>query len=194
MKLEWDERKNRLNQQKHGIAFSLAARVFADECRLLEEDRIDEETGEQRWHAIGGLAASRYTSSSTFIEEKKMEKKSSGSSRRGTLISVKAEDVFNKPLTKRERETVRRTAERQAAGDDSHIDYSDSPPLTDEQLAAMSRFRDARDRLEKKKMVSLYVRGDVLEWLRSKGPGHLTRINDILTSVMEAERRVRGSA
>ena len=123
-----------------------------------------------------------------------MEKKSSGSSRRGTLISVKAEDVFNKPLTKRERETVRRTAERQAAGDDSHIDYSDSPPLTDEQLAAMSRFRDARDRLEKKKMVSLYVRGDVLEWLRSKGPGHLTRINDILTSVMEAERRVRGSA
>jgi uncharacterized DUF497 family protein len=53
MRLEWDERKNRLNQKKHGIAFSLAARVFADECRILERDRIDEETGEQRWHAIG---------------------------------------------------------------------------------------------------------------------------------------------
>jgi uncharacterized protein len=48
-----DERKNRLNQKKHGIAFSLAARVFADERRILEQDRIDEETGEQRWHAIG---------------------------------------------------------------------------------------------------------------------------------------------
>jgi uncharacterized protein (DUF4415 family) len=48
--------------------------------------------------------------------------------------------------------------------------------------------------LEKKKMISLYVRGDVLEWLKSKGPGHLTRINDILTSVMEAERRVKKSA
>lgn len=63
-----------------------------------------------------------------------MEKKLSGSrngprpaSRRGTLTSVKAEDIFNKPLTKRERETVRRTAGRQAAGDDSHIDYSDIP-------------------------------------------------------------------
>jgi uncharacterized protein (DUF4415 family) len=107
---------------------------------------------------------------------------------------VKAEDIFNKPLTKRELDTLRRTAERQAAGDDSHIDYSDIPPLTDEQLAAMTRFRDARDRLEKKKMISLYVRGDVLEWLKSKGPGHLTRISDILTSVMEAERRVKKSA
>jgi uncharacterized DUF497 family protein len=37
----------------NGIAFSVAARVFADECRILEKDRIDEETGEQRWHAIG---------------------------------------------------------------------------------------------------------------------------------------------
>jgi len=53
MRLEWDERKNRLNRRKHGVGFSLAARVFADECRLLERDRIDEETGEQRWHAIG---------------------------------------------------------------------------------------------------------------------------------------------
>jgi uncharacterized protein (DUF4415 family) len=107
---------------------------------------------------------------------------------------VKAEDIFNKPLTKREREMVRRTADRQATGDDSQIDYSDIPPLTDGQLAAMTRFRDAKDRLVKKKMISLYVRGDVLEWLKSKGPGHLTRINDILTSVMEAERRIKKSA
>jgi len=29
----------------------------------------------------------------------------------------------------------------------------------------------------------------VLEWLRSKSEGHLTCINDILMSLMEAERR-----
>jgi uncharacterized protein (DUF4415 family) len=28
----------------------------------------------------------------------------------------------------------------------------------------------------------------VLEWLKSEGEGHLTRINDILTRLMEAER------
>jgi len=31
---------------------------------------------------------------------------------------------------------------------------------------------------------------EVLEWLRSKGEGHLTRINGILTNLMEAERRM----
>ena len=30
--------------------------------------------------------------------------------------------------------------------------------------------------------------GRMREWLRSKGEGHLTRINDILMNLMEAER------
>jgi uncharacterized protein (DUF4415 family) len=30
----------------------------------------------------------------------------------------------------------------------------------------------------------------VLDWLRSKGEGHLTRINDIFINLMEAERRI----
>ena len=61
------------------------------------------------------------------------------------------------------------------AWDDSHINVEDIPCLTDEQLASMVRLRDAR----------------VLEWLKSKGEGHLTRINDILTNLMEAEQRTR---
>ncbi|MGA3095249.1 MAG: BrnA antitoxin family protein [Bryobacteraceae bacterium] len=65
-------------------------------------------------------------------------------------------------------------------------DASDIPPLTDEQLASMTLFRDR----PKKTMISLYVREDVLAWLKSKGAGHLTRINDILTNVMEAEKRL----
>jgi hypothetical protein len=53
MRYEWDEAKNRQNQQKHeGISFELATLVFEDERCLVGLDRIDE-TGEQRWHAIG---------------------------------------------------------------------------------------------------------------------------------------------
>ena len=53
MRYEWDEEKNRQNQRKHdGISFELAALVFEDERCLVGLDRIDE-TGEQRWHAIG---------------------------------------------------------------------------------------------------------------------------------------------
>jgi len=39
---------------------------------------------------------------------------------------------------------LRRLAARQAAGDDSDINFEDIPPMTDEQLANMVRFRDRR--------------------------------------------------
>jgi len=49
----------------------------------------------------------------------------------------------------------------------------------------MVRMRDVR----RKVPVSVRLDPQVLEWLRSKGEGHLTRINDILMNLMEAERR-----
>jgi uncharacterized DUF497 family protein len=55
MRYEWDERKNRENQRKHGISFELAVLVFADEDCLIGPDRVDE-AGEQRWHALGAVS------------------------------------------------------------------------------------------------------------------------------------------
>jgi uncharacterized DUF497 family protein len=49
---EWDEEKNRLNREKHRVSFEMAALAFEDERCLVRPDRVDE-TGEQRWHAIG---------------------------------------------------------------------------------------------------------------------------------------------
>ncbi len=83
---------------------------------------------------------------------------------------------------------MRRVAKRQAAGDESRINFDDIPRLTGEQLASMVRLRDARPR---KIAVSVRLDAQVVDWLRSKGEGHLTRINDILANVMEAEQRVR---
>jgi uncharacterized protein (DUF4415 family) len=42
-------------------------------------------------------------------------------------------------------------------------------------------------------LISFRIPNDVLEWLKSKGPGHLTRINAILANVMEAERRLKSA-
>jgi uncharacterized protein (DUF4415 family) len=101
---------------------------------------------------------------------------------------MRSEDIKNRQWTERERQALRRVAKRQAAGDDSRIDFNDIPRLTDEQLANMVRLRDTRPR---KVAVSVRLDAQVLDWLRSKGEGHLTRINDILTNLMEAERGVR---
>ena len=55
MRYEWDQRKNRENQRKHGVNFEMATLVFEDENRLVSLDRVDE-TGEQRWHALGAVS------------------------------------------------------------------------------------------------------------------------------------------
>jgi uncharacterized protein (DUF4415 family) len=114
-----------------------------------------------------------------------MAKKQSASSARGGLVRMTSEDIRNRKWAKSEIQAVRRAEERQAAGDDlPEKEYEDIPRLTPEQLAGMVRFRHVR----RKVPVSVRLDPRVLEWLRSKGEGHLTRINDILLNLMEAER------
>ena len=96
---------------------------------------------------------------------------------------MKAEHILNKPLTKQQRATLNRLAKKP----DSEIDFSDIPPLTDEQLAQMVPFRLR----SKTTLISFRVQNDVLAWLKSKGPGHLSRINAILDNVMDAEQRLK---
>jgi uncharacterized protein (DUF4415 family) len=114
-----------------------------------------------------------------------MANKSSASSRPAGLKSVRSEDIRNRPWGEKERRALRRAAQRQAAGNESDIHFRDIPRLTDEQLASLVRLRDVR----RKVAVSVRLDPQVLDWLKSKGEGHLTRINDILANVMEAERR-----
>ncbi len=121
----------------------------------------------------------------TFTERITMAKKSSVSSQPARLVSRTSEDIKNKKWSEKEKRSLRAIAERQAAGDDSQINYDDIPPLTDEQWAGMTRFRDRKSKVP----VSFRIDVQVLSWLKSKGAGHLTRINDILTNVMEAEQR-----
>jgi len=95
-------------------------------------------------------------------------------------------DIRNKKWSEAERQALRRHAAKQAAGDDSGINFEDIPHLTDEQLAQMVRLRDIRPKVP----VSVRLEPRVLAWLKSKGEGHLTRINDILRNIMEAEQRI----
>ncbi len=107
-------------------------------------------------------------------------KKSSASSRPAKLISVSAESIFSKPVSKAQKAVLTRIAKRQVAGDDSGIDYSDIPALTNEQLA---QFRRAP-----KVLVAARIDQEVYDWLMQYGKGYSTRINGILRTVMEQAR------
>ena len=105
-----------------------------------------------------------------------MAKKSSRSSRPEKLVRMKAEDIFNKPLTRKQKAQI----ERLKKLPDSEIDYSDIPLLTDKQLA---QFRRAP-----KVLVAARVDRDVYDWLKQYGEGYSTRINNILRAVMSRTR------
>ena len=93
---------------------------------------------------------------------------------------MSAESIFSKPLNERQKAVLAIIAKRQAAGDDSGVDYSDIPPLTDEQLA---RFRRTP-----KVLVAARLDRDVYDWLKKYGEGYSTRINSILRAVMARAR------
>ena len=112
-----------------------------------------------------------------------MARKSSVSSRPAERKSMRSKDMRKRQWTKEERQVLRRAARRQAADNESDINFEDIPRLTNEQLAKMVRLRDIRPKVA----VSVRLDSRVLDWLKSKGEGHLTRINDILTNLMEAE-------
>jgi uncharacterized protein (DUF4415 family) len=94
-------------------------------------------------------------------------------------------DIKSRVWTERERKALRKASDAQASRNDSSLDLADIPRLTEEQLSHLVRLRGAR----RKVAVSVRLDPQVLDWLRSKGEGHLTRINDILANLMEAERR-----
>ena len=99
---------------------------------------------------------------------------------------MRSADIKNRIWSEQDRRTIRRHAAKQATGDESDINFEDISRLTDEQLAQMVRLRDVRPKVP----VSVRLEPRVLEWLKSKGSGHLTRINDILRNIMEAEQRI----
>jgi uncharacterized protein (DUF4415 family) len=83
--------------------------------------------------------------------------------------------------SKAETAALKRIAQRQAVGDDSGIDYSDIPELSDEQLA--------RPRRAPKVLVAFRMDREIYDWLKQYGEaGYTARINNILRAVMNKAR------
>ncbi|MCL5095992.1 MAG: BrnT family toxin [Candidatus Omnitrophica bacterium] len=63
-RFEWDDDKDRLNQEKHGVGFRLARYAFADPKRVISEDPAHS-SEEDRFYCIGrvrgGILTVRFT-------------------------------------------------------------------------------------------------------------------------------------
>ncbi|OOR91346.1 hypothetical protein B0181_03320 [Moraxella caviae] len=65
--------------------------------------------------------------------------------------------------------------EQLKAMQDDNIDYSDIPPLSDEQIAQFKPI---------KKQVTMRLDSDVLAWLKKDGKGYQTKANRLLRMLM----------
>jgi uncharacterized protein (DUF4415 family) len=67
-----------------------------------------------------------------------------------------------------------------------NTDFTDCPPLTDEQLAQLkpSHYRNMANYKPIKKTVNVRLDADVIEWLQGAGKGYQTRMNAILREAM----------
>lgn len=64
VRFEWDEDKDKQNQEKHNVSFSLAQHAFLDPNRVIVED-VNHSTEEKRFYCIGrvgdGIMTVRFT-------------------------------------------------------------------------------------------------------------------------------------
>lgn len=66
---EWDEEKDRLNIQKHGVSFEEAQSAFLDPKRVIAEDCEHSEV-EKRYYCFGAVSAGIMTVRFTYRESK----------------------------------------------------------------------------------------------------------------------------
>ena len=62
---EWDEEKDKENQDKHGISFLAAQQAFLDPHRVIAED-ISHSTEENRYYCMGCVGGGILTVSFTY--------------------------------------------------------------------------------------------------------------------------------
>jgi uncharacterized DUF497 family protein len=64
VRFDWDQRKDRANREKHGVAFAQAQLAFADRHRVIAED-LSHSSAERRYYCFGqvgdGIVTVRFT-------------------------------------------------------------------------------------------------------------------------------------
>ena len=66
---EWDDQKDRLNQDKHGLSFYEAQQAFLDPDRVIAKD-VEHSFGEERYYCFGRVDEMVMTVRFTYRENK----------------------------------------------------------------------------------------------------------------------------
>ena len=87
----WDDKKDKLNQQKHGVSFALAQIAFLDRNRVILED-LEHSDKEARYYCLGNVADGIMTVRFTY-RKSKIRIIGAGYWRKGTRIYEKENKI-----------------------------------------------------------------------------------------------------
>ena len=69
LRVEWDENKNKVNIEKHGVSFNEAQQAFLDPSRVIAED-LNHSQIEKRYYCIGRVNEEVITVRFTYRDDK----------------------------------------------------------------------------------------------------------------------------
>ena len=72
--------------------------------------------------------------------------------------------------------------------DDGHIDFTDCPEITDE-MFANAIIRKGLKPVHRKKQVTLRLDADILSWFKGQGRGYQTKINSLLRTYIDTQKK-----
>jgi uncharacterized protein (DUF4415 family) len=169
MKFNWDELKRKENLRKRKVDFAIAARIF--EGQVLFEEDIRQDYSERRFRA-----ALRDKPMSSLSRS---ETKSVTSSQRGRSARPAKKDTGPYSL-----DDLRRMHEH----GETTPTPADAPTIElDDEFWRMAELLMPGEK--PKTSVHLRLDHEVMDWFRSQGKGHLTRMNAVLRAYYEANRK-----
>ena len=181
MRFTWAPGKKRMNPRKHrGITFEMAQEVFDDPNQVVLENYEDD--SEQRFQIIG-MTRDVLLLLVVFVDRSEEARKSSTSSRQERRrhmrrASTKINSDKRIHISPETRALYRK---RDTSVDNADPDAPVLPPELWENAIVGKFYRP------KKTAITFRIDNDVLRWLKSKGKGHLGRINEILRQHMTGE-------
>ena len=70
---EWDENKDKTNQEKHGVSFAIAQLAFLDHQRIILKD-LEHSSEEERFYCLGKVSGGILTVRFTYRSNKIIER------------------------------------------------------------------------------------------------------------------------
>jgi uncharacterized protein (DUF4415 family) len=172
LEFEWDESKAKLNLEKHGASFLTAAAIFSHERLERIDDREDYgwcagslSAGSKRRCIVSSTRGAKKTSSASSAPKGRANMKKKHTMARHSLSEIDA-------MRARGLDRTRANAPRaESLGEDFWKSACVAMPPG-------------------KTSVHLRLDSDVVEWFKSHGKGHLTRMNAVLRAYVEAQKRI----